>query len=78
MTRLFAARLTESGRDVGLVLSVDPQDDPEGVDDAREEAEQSEQDVDEQLEGEAVHHQHGNWWEEEAKEKSQNSVGFTQ
>ena len=78
MTGLFAARQTESGRDVGPVLSVGPQDDPEGVDDAGEEAEQGEQDVDEQLAGDPVHHEDGNRWEEEAKEKSQNSVSFTQ
>ena len=56
----------------------DLEDDPEGVDDAREEAEEGEQDVDEQLAGDAVHHEHGNRREEEAKEKSQNSVGLVQ
>ena len=56
----------------------DLEDDPERVDDAREEAEEGEEDVDEQLAGDAVHHEHGNRRKEEAKEKSQDSVGLVQ
>ena len=81
-TRLFVLSVTESGHGVGDAVGpglsfsrVGLEDDPEGVDDAREEAEEGEQDVDEQLQGEAVHHEHGNWWEKEAEEKSHDSVG---